>query len=82
MDISTFPTLTTIVVFLGLIAAYALFRASKSGQNRHFPPGPKPLPFFGNMFDIPIYNAARIYVEWESKYNSEVFYIKRAAQIY
>ena len=75
MDLLSLPSLTTIVAVIGLITAYSIFRATHSGLKRHFPPGPKPLPFFGNMFDIPIYNAARTYVESESKYNSELFYI-------
>jgi hypothetical protein len=60
-----------------LFAAFALlvflkFAIDKLSSVRHgpYPPGPKPKPLIGNMFDFPIKEASEVYMEWGRKYGS------------
>ncbi|PPQ86463.1 hypothetical protein CVT25_008460 [Psilocybe cyanescens] len=39
-----------------------------------YPPGPKPKPLIGNMFDFPVAKPALCYVDWGKKYNSSILY--------
>ena len=39
-------------------------------RNGPYPPGPKPKPLIGNMFDFPIEEASEVYMEWGRKYGS------------
>ena len=39
-------------------------------RNGRYPPGPKPKPLIGNMFDFPIEEASEVYMEWGRKYGS------------
>ncbi|PPQ87341.1 hypothetical protein CVT25_002091 [Psilocybe cyanescens] len=39
-----------------------------------YPPGPKPKPLIGNIFDFPAAKPALCYVDWGKKYNSSILY--------
>ena len=39
------------------------FRVARK-QRRPYPPGPKPLPFIGNLLDFPTKDVANVYLEW------------------
>ncbi|KAF9485763.1 cytochrome P450 [Pholiota conissans] len=39
-----------------------------------YPPGPKPKPIVGNMFDIPTSNMIQEYVRWGDKYKSKILH--------
>ena len=39
-----------------------------------FPPGPKPWPIIGNILDLPVRHAAKVYLEWAIRYNSELIH--------
>ena len=41
-------------------------------QQRSYPPGPKPKPIIGNLFDLPTKDLANVYLEWGRKYDSEL----------
>jgi hypothetical protein len=41
------------------------------------PPGPVPIPFLGNIFDIPAETYWVTYNEWAKKYGSEFFFFPR-----
>ncbi len=66
---STSTPAFTILASVALL--WALWVWSKRRPVRHFPPGPKPWPIIGNLFDIPVHYAADVYLEWAAKYNSE-----------
>lgn len=40
-------------------------------QNAPYPPGPKPMPIIGNIFDLQIKEPGPEYAEWSKKYQSE-----------
>ncbi|TCD70033.1 hypothetical protein EIP91_005285 [Steccherinum ochraceum] len=62
-------------VAFALVARY-LLRAVFQGK-RHLPPGPKPLPLVGNIFDLPAPTDAawKVYAEWKQKYG-DIFYFR------
>ncbi|PPQ79984.1 hypothetical protein CVT25_003043 [Psilocybe cyanescens] len=39
-----------------------------------YPPGPRPKPLIGNMFDFPLTKHALCYIDWGKKYNSSILY--------
>jgi hypothetical protein len=39
-------------LLLAVLLAAAYFLYSKRTANRHYPPGPKPIPLLGNVFDL------------------------------
>ncbi|KAI0034565.1 cytochrome P450 [Vararia minispora EC-137] len=45
------------------------------------PPGPKPLPFLGNIFDIPTEKYWVVYNEWSKEYNSELISVRAFGQL-
>ncbi|KAI0039781.1 cytochrome P450 [Auriscalpium vulgare] len=52
-------------------AALYLFRSVRQRQRRRglsYPPGPKPLPIVGNLFDLPKENSWVVYAGWEKTY--------------
>ncbi|KAH9478398.1 Cytochrome P450 monooxygenase COX2 [Psilocybe cubensis] len=68
-------TFSSISSFILLVwALRRLLNTIASKKRRPYPPGPKPLPLIGNLFDLPISNAALVYTEWTKKYNSPILY--------
>jgi hypothetical protein len=49
--------------------AFVLLQSQKRGQYP-LPPGPKPKPFVGNIFDMPTGKTWVKYLEWSKEYNS------------
>jgi len=64
---SVFLSLSVSVFIALLLRKYATSRK----QYQPYPPGPKPMPIVGNVFDLPTEDVANVYIEWGKKYNSE-----------
>jgi hypothetical protein len=62
-----------VCVVLGLLAL--VFCIDLYAKRRRMlaltPPGPTPLPFLGNVFDIPSEKSWETYLKWSKKYNSK-----------
>jgi hypothetical protein len=50
-----------------------LLRKYVASRKKHlpYPPGPKPIPFIGNILDLPTDDLLNVYIEWGKKYSSE-----------
>lgn len=55
-----------VIVVLALLRAYLVRRRNPSGLP--LPPGPKPLPIIGNIFDIPKRASWETYAQWGQQY--------------
>ena len=64
------------LVFLLFVAIWYFKTRSKSSRNP-LPPGPKPIPFIGNIYDIPRVASWRVFQDWGKKYGdfSKLLYI-------
>jgi hypothetical protein len=72
-----FFLLSLVIPFLLVVIFRKLVTTGRHGP---YPPGPKPMPFFGNMLDFPTIRPAKEYGEWRKKYNSmdlkNIFYMQ------
>ena len=59
--------LTLLVLLFFLPFLYLLRRQSSTR-----PPGPKGLPFLGNIFDIPNENGWSVYAEWSRRFRKSL----------
>ena len=55
-------------IFLGISVLSALVVRWNQTRRLRLPPGPKPLPIFGNMFDMPLHEPWLVYRDWCNKY--------------
>ncbi|KAG6907101.1 hypothetical protein DXG01_010514 [Tephrocybe rancida] len=51
-----------------LAAAIVGYRLLTTRRSTHLPPGPKPIFFLGNLFDVPTDAAWKVYAEWGKQY--------------
>jgi hypothetical protein len=49
---------------------YVSSRARRRGGGLRYPPGPRGLPLFGNIFDIPQYSPWETYTRWGKRYGT------------
>ena len=61
---------------LGLIV-YFFYSKSSKHSSLPLPPGPKKLPFLGNLFDIPTSHEWLKYAEWSKQFST--FFLKTIA---
>ena len=68
--------MATSTTWLGLslagIAVYCVHRSFLKRNPAPLPPGPKPLPVLGNLFDLPIENPWVTYAEWSKSFGTMV----------
>lgn len=68
-----YPPAVLISLATTIFACFAILSARK---NKHFPPGPKGIPIVGNIFDIPLYAAHKIFAKWGwNKYGKNSMFI-------
>jgi hypothetical protein len=70
MDTSVYLTMT--VATLVVCAFVILTRRRQGPMKASYPPGPKPLPFLGNILDIVAPEPWLLYMRWEEDYQSEL----------
>ena len=56
-----YPPTVLIALATTIFAGFVFLSARK---NRHFPPGPKGIPIVGNIFDVPLYAAHKVFAKW------------------
>lgn len=61
-------TLAIAITVVSLVFAYRLLY--RTCRNTPFPPGPKGLPFIGNIFDMPSEKEWLTFARWGEKYGS------------
>jgi hypothetical protein len=59
-------------VAISVISLLYLFKRSRR-SNLPYPPGPRGLPLFGNLRDMPAHRDWEVYAEWSRKYGMLVF---------
>ncbi|SJL15448.1 related to Cytochrome P450 [Armillaria ostoyae] len=63
-----FLSSTEATVILILSALFVAFVQSRKTGNRTLPPGPSKIPFFGNLFQVPVLRPYPKFREWALKY--------------
>lgn len=61
--------LAVAVITLAL-ARWAWLHARTSSIKRALPPGPKPLPLIGNLYDLPVADGWRVFNRWAQAYGA------------
>ncbi|KAL4246690.1 cytochrome P450 family protein [Abortiporus biennis] len=62
---------STITFTFACLAIFLVYRLSR--RTFHLPPGPKPLPFIGNVHQLPIEHQEKAFAEWGRKYGDIIF---------
>jgi hypothetical protein len=55
--------------FLGILVVLVVYWRSGQRQRRHLPPGPKKLPFVGNLLSMPNRLEWETYAKWGQEYS-------------
>jgi hypothetical protein len=66
-----------ILVFVSSIAAFLAFRDHQKRRGLPYPPGPRPLPLIGNLFDVPKEFSWLTFSRLSKKHGKVYFAIKR-----
>ncbi|TFK67985.1 cytochrome P450 [Pluteus cervinus] len=74
MDIPLLSSLTSTTTAALLLSVFTAFYAIRllTRPRLHLPPGPRPLPFIGNVLDIPSIHPEERFSEWGDKYGDVV----------
>ncbi|TFK37580.1 cytochrome P450 [Crucibulum laeve] len=54
-----------------LITSYCIYR-SLTASHPHYPPGPRPHPFIGNVFQMPTESPEKVFAQWGAEYGDVV----------
>jgi len=71
---SFYPSLSALIALWGVVTIYIVSNR-KSRTQYPLPPGPKPLPFIGNLLDLPLKNEATTYNAWANKYGAFLLHL-------
>jgi hypothetical protein len=72
-------SLTSTLDILVIVSSFAAFLAIRDYQRRRglpYPPGPRPLPLIGNLFDIPKTFSWLSYLQFSKKHGKIYFAVK------
>ena len=64
----TYSQLDVLAVASGALLLCYIFHVKKQSTRPPLPPGPKPLPFIGNMMDMPNDKIWETYIRWAEVY--------------
>ncbi|THH16034.1 hypothetical protein EW146_g4536 [Bondarzewia mesenterica] len=80
LDITDFPSILALISFIGLFGY--IYRA-RSHRNHlpPIPPGPKPLPLFGNLLSIPSTKPWETYTSWSRENKSDLISVRTLSQL-
>ncbi|KAF8890287.1 cytochrome P450 [Gymnopilus junonius] len=73
-SMSTYALVAALVPFLYFIKVLVKKLSTHPRNVAPYPPGPKPKPFVGNMFDLPTKKAAQTYLQWGQMYKSNILH--------
>ncbi|KAJ7693224.1 cytochrome P450 [Mycena rosella] len=68
-------SINSIWCILGLVTVWFGRRWWRNHSQLPLPPGPKPLPLVGNMFDIPTERQWETYGDWSKKFDSDIIHL-------
>lgn len=55
-------------LLVAVLALYLIKRWAVGRSGKHLPPGPKPLPIVGNLFDMPPARQWEVFAEWKERW--------------
>jgi hypothetical protein len=61
-------TLLQLALILGILGVFVVYWSGQR-QRRHLPPGPKKLPFIGNLLSMPTKAEWETFTKWGKKYS-------------
>jgi len=75
MPAGSLVSIIDILVLVSSIAAFLIVRDYQKRQRLPYPPGPRPLPLIGNLFDVPKEFSWLTYTRLSKKYGKVYFAI-------
>ena len=63
-----------------ICAVPVVFAVVVSRPKGKLPPGPKPLPFLGNIFDVPANAAWKVFQQWGKQYGANLIFSIRSVR--
>jgi hypothetical protein len=61
--------LPQLAFILGTLGVFVVYWRSGQRQRRHLPPGPRKLPFIGNLFSMPTRAEWETFTKWGKEYS-------------
>jgi hypothetical protein len=76
MPVVSLVSILDILVLIFTFAAFLVIRDHQRRRGLPYPPGPRPLPLIGNLFDIPMKFSWLTYTQLSKKYGTIYFSVK------